>query len=270
MNFFKKHIALLTGTGLILLTNAIVLGGVAYNYSGSPQSHLTLSERELSYFNYDHDDNSGIAVNLQWKVLSQEIINPQRKVQSYDWYNYSREAYWLTDAKLRELGFDITTPAFPVEGSYRYKQLQDREVFLVLEQNGPSYQRYLEQAKLLAKEATTKEEAVRQVKAAESEVSRLFVVDAGNNPDELRKRYPDGAMYAITKGIIGANWQSGSNKPVLNAHIKELSVSSLHVSKPHDAVFVGQSYATPSARYQVNVAYGQRYEPWITGAKRTR
>lgn len=43
MNFFKKHFALLTGTSLIVLANAIALGGVAYNHSGTPQSHLTLS-----------------------------------------------------------------------------------------------------------------------------------------------------------------------------------------------------------------------------------
>ena len=155
-----------------------------------------------------------------------------------------------------------------MEGSYRYKQLKNREVFLVLELNGPSYQRYLEQAKVHAKEATTKEEAIRQVKEAQSEVSRLFVVDAGKNPDALRKQYPDISMYAITKGIVGASWQSTNNKPVLNAHITTLSVSQLHVSKPDDTVFTAYNNGNTPRRYQVNVVYGQRYEPWITSASK--
>ena len=270
MSIFKKYGALAMGVSLIILTNAIALVGVAYNRSSTPDSTLFLSERELSYNRYEHDDNSGVAVRLQWKVLSKDIVSQPRKAQSYDWYNYSREAFWLTDAKLLELGFDTTAPTFPEAGAYRYEQLKDREVFLVLELNGPSYQRYLVQARAHAKEASLKEEALRQIKEAEFESTRLFVIDAGKSADALRKRYPNRNMYTIVKGKVGAHWQSTDTKPVLNTSINSLSISQLHVPKPHDAVFTAPNNTNIPANYQVSVVYGQRYEPWVTGAQRTQ
>ena len=268
MSIFKKHRALVTGASLIILTNAIALAGVAYNRSKTPDSTLLLSERELSYNSYKYDDNSGIAVRLQWKVLSKDIVSQPQNGQSYDGYNYSREAYWLTDAKLVELGFDTTAPSFIAAGSYRYKQLKNREVFLVLELNGLSYQRYVEQAKAHAAKASGKEEALRQIKEAQFESTRLFVVDAGNNAEGLRTRYSNRNMYTIVKGVVGAHWQSTDTTPILNAYINSLSVSQLHVPKPHDVVFTAPQSTNIPAKYQLSVAYGQRYEPWITSARR--
>ena len=270
MNIFKKHRALAIGASLIILTNAIALGGVAYNRSSTPDSTLLLSERELSYNSYEYDDNSGIAVRLQWKVLSKDIVSQPRKGESYDWYNYSREAYWLTDAKLDELGFDTTAPSFIAAGSYRFKQLKNREVFLVLELNGSSYQHYIEQAKAHASKASVKEEALRQIKEAQFESTRLFVIDAGKDAEALRKRYPDRDMYTIVKGVVGAHWQSTDTNPILNAYINSLSVSQLHVPKPHDLVFTAPRSTSIPAKYQVSVAYGQRYEPWIITARRSQ
>lgn len=269
MSLFKKHRALVIGASLIALTNAVVLGGAAYNRGGTPESNLQLSQRELGYSNYSNDDNSGIAVSLSWKVLSKDVVGTPGKDNSYDWYNYSREAYWLTDAKMAELGFDIKAPDFREEGVYRYRQLKDREVFLVLELDGPAYELYASQAKVHAKANKSKEEAIRQVKEAEEESSRLFVVDAGLDVNALRQRYPDRNMYAIAKGIVGAHWQSTGDKPELNAYVDSLSVSSLHVPKPYDAVLSGYDIGTArTSKYQVNVIYGRRYEPWIAGAKR--
>lgn len=270
MSIFKKHRALVIGASLIILTNAIALSGVAYNRSSTPDSTLLLSERELSYNPYEHQDSSGIAVNLKWQVLSKDSVSQAEKGQPYDWYNYSREAYWFTDAKLRELGFDTTVPSFIEAGAYRYKQLKDREVFLVLELNGPAYRQYVVQAKAHAKKSEIKEETIRQIKQAEIESSRLFVIDAGKDAEALRKRYPNRNMYAIVKGIVGAHWQSTDTKPVLNSHINSFSVSRLHVPKPHDAVFVGLVNTNATAKYQVSVTYGQRYEPWITSARRAQ
>ncbi len=270
MSIFKKHRALVIGASLIILTNAIALGGVAYNRSSTPDSTLLFSERELSYNSYEYDDNSGISMSLQWKVLSKDIISPPRKGESYDWYNYSREAYWLTDAKLDELGFDTIAPSFIAPGSYRFKQLKNREVFLVLELNGSSYERYIEQAQVHASKASVKEEGLRQIKEAQFESSRLFVIDAGNNAVQLRKRYPNRNMYTIVKGIVDAHWQSTDTKPILNAYINSLSVSKLHVPKPHDVVFTAPRSTSIPAKYQVNVAYGQRHEPWITSARKSQ
>lgn len=269
MSFLKRHKALMIGASIILLTNAVALGGVAYNRSGTPDSSLTLSERELSYNIYQRDDDSGMAVSLLWKVLSKDILGAPRKDASYDWYNYSNEAHWLTDAKMLELGFDVKPPVNREAGVYRYKQLKDREVFLLLEFNGPAYATYARQAKLHASALGSKEEATRQIKEAEDKVSRLFVIDASTNADALRQHYPNRAIYVIAKGVIGAHWQGTGDKPQLSAYISRLSVSSLHVPKPHDAVLTtynGDNNA--NANYRIDVDYGKRYEPWITSARK--
>lgn len=272
MNLINKHKALVMGVGIIVLTNTIALGGVAFNRNGAVDSNLQLSERELGFNNYDYDDNSGIAVDLKWHVLSLYDKNGMGfDGTSYGWTNYSRDAYWLTNAKLQELGFDTSVPDFRDTETYRYKEFKDREVYLVLEFNGPTYQRYLDQVKAISKERKDKMLGLEEIKLAENAASRLFAIDAGTHAEVLRKRYPDRNMYVVARGVVGANWQSTDAKPVLNAYIRSLSVSRLHVPKPHDAVFSGYIIDNArTARYQVDVAYGQRHEPWIMVAKRTQ
>jgi hypothetical protein len=272
MSLFKRQKALVIGVGIIVLTNAVALGGVAYNRSGKADSSLQLTERELGYNSYEYDDNSGIAVSLKWQVLSMDDKHSLGfDGASYGWTNYSRDAYWLNDAKLRELGFDTTLPVFLEAGAYRYKQLKEREVYLVLEFNGPAYRRYLDQVKAVAKERKDKAQAMDEIKLAENEASRLFAIDANLDPDVLRKRYPDRKMYIVTKGIVGANWQSTDANPELNAYITNLSVSRLHVPKPHDAVFSNFSDAKGAdVGFRIDVDYGKRYEPWITSARKTK
>lgn len=270
MSFFKRYKALVIGTSIIILTNVVALGGVAYNRSGTADSSLELSERELSYNIYQRDDNSGVAVSLLWKVLSKGILGAPRKDISYDLYNYSNDAHWLTAAKIAELGFDVTTPDIREAGVYRYKQLKDREVFLVLEFNGPSYAVYTRQVKVHANALSSKEEAIRQIAEADDKVSRLFVINAGTNADVLRQRYPNRSMYIIAKGVVGANWQGTGDKHELNAYISRLSVSSLHIPKPHDAVFSAYNSGTSNradVSFRIDVDYGKRYEPWITSAR---
>ena len=228
MSFFKRQKALVIGTGIIVMTNVVALAGVAYNRSGTADSRLQVSDRELSYNIYQRDDNSGMAVSLLWKVLSKDILSAPRKDISYDWYNYSHEAYWLTAAKMAELGFDVSAPAYREAGVYRYKALKDREVFLVLELNGPAFATYVRQSIIHAKSQGSKEETARQIKEAQDETSRLFVIDAGMNAKTLRKRYPNRSMYIIAKGVVGANWQGTGDKAELNAYVSRLSVLSPH------------------------------------------
>ena len=65
MSRWPKH-SLIAGVGLIVVVNAIVLGGVAYNRSSEPESALRLSERELAapMRGYGNKENSGIALAL--------------------------------------------------------------------------------------------------------------------------------------------------------------------------------------------------------------
>jgi hypothetical protein len=280
MSTLKKYSAWIAGIGIILVTNALALGGAAYNRSQTPNSSLVLSERELVYNNYDQydNDNSGVALRIDWNVLSSDMKGQFWKTNDgFDSYNYSRNAYWLNDKKLQALGFDISKPDFSKNDEYQFKALKNREVFLVLEQNGPSYQRYLAGIKakmqhdlLLEKDEARKKEIIEQALSMQTNSSRLYAVDAGVDAAQLRKKYPDQTMYAVVKAVIAANWYEPTDgKLVLKASIHYLSVANIHVPKPYDTVFTAEKSDAKLA-YEVSLAYGQRYEPWITAAKRLK
>ena len=92
------------GFGLILLTNAVVLGSVWYNRSGDPDSTLALTDRELaSPVNYWHgEENSGLDLHLVWRT---EQSRPQAFTTGSVYFG--GEADWLDSAKLAELGIKV-------------------------------------------------------------------------------------------------------------------------------------------------------------------
>ena len=59
---------MLSAVLLLLVTNIVVLSGVAYNRAGEPVVSLELTERELTMVqSYRRtDENSGTALLLQW------------------------------------------------------------------------------------------------------------------------------------------------------------------------------------------------------------
>ena len=80
--------------GVVLLSNAVALGGVWYNRSGEPETQLLLSERELQrvYGGWLRDEDDGVLrLQLSW----------QRPGEGW-------QLPWLDEAKLHELGYSAT------------------------------------------------------------------------------------------------------------------------------------------------------------------
>ena len=109
-----KRAGLLGALALVVLVNAAVLGGVAWNRLGPLDASLRLTERELP-IEWDFDaaeEDTGLALELN--------VN--------DW----RVSHWLGEAKLRELGFRTE--------EYGWTKKQPlQKVYLVLEFNGPAW-----------------------------------------------------------------------------------------------------------------------------------
>ena len=144
MSWSRKH-TLIAGLALMALTNAVALVGVAWNRSAE-EAKLRLSERELHapYRWYGNRENSGLALNIAWRVLSE----PADATALYGWsYGVTGGApSWLDEAKMRELGFDTSTAGDAQRGRVRYEKQLPREVLLVLELEGQTYRRLLELA----------------------------------------------------------------------------------------------------------------------------
>ena len=264
---------LLAGLALLAATNAVVLGGVAYNRSGEPESVLRLSQRELAVpFTWGlARDNSGISLRLKWRVAGSPSVG------------YSRAAPWLDRAKLRDLGFDLSLPA----GGERYADRLPREVLLVLELDGAAYRAALAgaeervaqaQSRLAANPADRSlkfaaDNAARQLALERDGESRLFVIDAGRDISALRRRYPDRARYAIVRGQVRVESMPsrGGSAPV--GYVSELSVPEVNVPARDRGLFSAPRArfpvrdAKPGVRYELTLAFGKRLEPWLVDAR---
>ena len=282
MSWSRKH-SLIAGLGLIALTNAIALFGVVYNRSGGPEATLRLTQRELQvpYRWYGNRENSGLALSLVWRVLNER--SPE--VQIYGYVGTGGTPAWLDKAKMEALGFDVSAPAAysDLRRQIRYEKQLSREVLLVLEMDGPAYRRSLELAtQYLAREEAklalnpgdtglgTRVKNIREALEREtSGNSRLFVVDAGLEPSELRAKYPDTSRHGIVRGQVRLVSFAAPTGGIGN--IRGLSIESINVPFALRDVIGGAAQVVEvdqrnRAPFEATVAFGKRFEPWITAA----
>lgn len=278
--------ALWVGAALILATNAVILGGVAYNRSGEPESVLRLTQRELPvpYAWGWTNENSGLALRIVWRAVEREADLAEENASSY---GRGTSPQWLDETKLIALGIDVESLRYPSDERRHRRWLPSKDVFLVLELDGPAYQQLLDQTRRYAARAADRvrnspddKQLQRAAKAAEEalkgeerENSRLVVIDAGLNRETLRTAHTDRAHYAIVRGRIQPVAADRTHKP--RGHIVDLSVDEVNVPASFRGV-IGDARplqqrepAGPVARYDVTVQFGQRLEPWITAASKT-
>jgi Domain of unknown function (DUF4824) len=272
MNWSRRH-SFALGAALIVATNAVALLGVAYNRSGTPESELRLSERELRPpFEWGlQKENSGLSLALVWRAGKP----------------YGSTAAWLDREKLSELGFDVAQPAKTPADRRRYERLRSKEVYLVLELAGPAYQAALDAARGQAEkrgadalahpgDARLKAQAdfsEKQLFHEEHEASRLFVIDAGLDAAALRAKYPDRTKYAILRGRVRPIVQGdgahvgGTVTAVSNDSVNvPLDMRKAFEGVPPRAYGFGPRYTGPEI--EATVAFGKRFEGWLVGVVR--
>jgi hypothetical protein len=287
---WSRNRTLIAGIALIALTNAVALGGVAWNRSGTPESELKLTQRELHDI-YGFDRETGWTVlGLRWRTYSSE---------SDDLFYYGGSfgggmPDWLDEAKLAALGFDVSKQPDPRRESRRYARILPKEALMVLELDGPAAQAALQRARERLARETAKEAAEAgkgerrsQVKLAadalkreETSNSRLFVVDAGPDAAELRAKYPDRARYAIVRGKVRAYPPAPSGRAQerrWRGYIESIDTPRVNVPLEFRRQAGMALRAIPRAgptdpgpRYEVIVAFGQRLEPWVTAVSVTK
>ena len=271
---------LAAGLAIIIVTNLIVLGGVAYNRAGQPDAVVDLSERELSLPPlYQADsENSSMALNINCRI---ETETAAYNAGSADCLG---NPGWLNKEKLLALGFALQPRQDKRPGYVREDKTQPRRVYLVLEQNGDAYQRSLagreldlaEQQGLLAN-MPDKADYKRRVKVAENmldrerhDYSRLFAIDAGLDMTVLRSRYPDRRRYILMQALVRPVWRNTKRDDDWQGTITELLVDTIYIPLEYRAVFDSLEetrYQTgqdgQGSHYKVRVAVGRRAEPWI-------
>lgn len=280
MRTWPKAWLVLAGGGLILAVNAIVLGGAVYNRSGDVQAQMRLSERELGLPYYwqrgPREENSGLALKLAWQVGRRAApSDPAQGPNVYD-----RRADWLDAEKLRALGFRSPPEIEPDPGSRLVDRQPARSVWLLLEFDGESYRRVLGDAERRLErvrgsvpegasvaDTSRLQEAENALRQVREHNTRLFVIDAELDPVVLRRRYPDTARHLIARGRINTVRFRTSDAPEpLAGYIEAVDIDSVHVSTRFRPIFdaLGHTWGHDGPpRYDVTLAWGRRFEPWI-------
>ncbi|WP_347506296.1 DUF4824 family protein [Pseudomonas anguilliseptica] len=279
---------LVAGLVLIGVVNAIVLAGVAWNRQPPEDSRLQLSERELAAtYAYWRKDNSSLALRLDYRWPSQA---------DDDHYYLS-----ISAEKMAELGFHVPTE-LNEQTVRRYRRQLDRDALLVLELDGPAYQRevalmaaaHAEALRLQKSVPDSKElhEAAQHAANAldyeRRRASRLLVVDVGMDQQVLRARYPDRTRYAIVRSIIevqassvATDWDGKGDDPrpnnqrwtwQLGGSAETPGVQSLNLPQRWHATFdslpqqneqLAVDYLSDQKLFTADVAFGRRLEPWF-------
>ncbi|MEM7027261.1 MAG: DUF4824 family protein [Pseudomonadota bacterium] len=270
-----RYKPLIFGLALIILTNVIVITGALGNRAGEPDAALRLSERELSLRTWGRKENSGISLNLN--------------IHRNYYRGYSDRDNWLIGDKLKELGFKLIESEKHDETNRYVRKTLPKEVYIVLEFNGDAYrdavveaeEKRLEQENLLRGQLDSKEQQA-ELEAAELHLSRtkyslsrLFAIDAGLEPEALRQQYPDKAKYIITSGMVklSTRYDSEEKKSRIRGYISKIHITDIHVPLEHRMLFDNLSERERGEnnvrlpRYRVELAYGQRYEPWVVSVE---
>ena len=268
---------ILASVSLLLLTNVVVLAGVAYNRSGDPLVSIKLTERELPVWQSyrSTDENSGTALSVKWLIFS------PNKDPKYFSRTYTTPT-WLDDKKLTALGFDIKELKSNIK-KYQYRTSHlSTEAVVVLEYQGEAYHKTLALAESKAERLRKRvadfpddEEELDKLNDFEEKLSRLkisqsrlYAVDAGLDKQALMQKYADQNKYLFARGEIGLQW----TKDDIEGRIRQLYIQKIHASLPFSNILSGltsgEAYNSYSAvpvppRYKVRLNIGKRLEPWI-------
>ncbi|MCM5569707.1 DUF4824 family protein [Burkholderiaceae bacterium FT117] len=284
MNARGARWTLLAGVLLILVANAVVLAGVAWNRSGAPEAVLRLGTRELRvpYSQAARVENSGMLLRLQWRVPTTPAADARGSAAD----GIGASPAWLDEDRIAALGFEI-----PREGDVAARRLAlarqlSRDVLLVLEFDGPAYRRAVDHARQQAElaEARSRAEpgaadlkrraewAANRLRRAETIDSRLFVVDAGLDAAALRAVWPDASRHAIVEGRVRAALVGPDETARVGGYVSGLNVPAINVPSGARAALERALAASGARRkagqpivpgLEIEVAFGRRFEPWI-------
>ena len=166
-----------------------LLGSASWNRGGRPQM-IVLTERELG-------------LPAAWGMggrADREALRMRFRWQSRDDPQEAR--LWLSDLKLRELGFNTGVPAGAPEARWFYGRSLPRVAWVAFEYDGPAW-RAIERRR----ETFAGGERLEGSVPRDREPSRLVPVDAAVDLESLRQRY-EGAPVVVMPAILELRYET--------------------------------------------------------------
>jgi hypothetical protein len=279
---------------VILLTNIVVLAGVAHNRSGEPDVEITVTERELPLSSGAFgrgDEDTGLALHLRWQ-------SPNMRWRS-DWHDSG--PVWFDQAKLEALGYDCSVRLSDPDAEIYYDRQLPREAYVVFEYEGAGWAAWLKEwerdiglgSTLVTIGKRSQEDLDKHKKVYEhlpKTATRLVAIDVGNNAILLRQRYPEPRHFIIVKAQVRLAFvregktESGERyQAYLRGKVTNLLNEDIHVpyewQRELNRITQGKSIynvylngydweeTTIEPRFEVTLRYGKRHEPWITAIR---
>lgn len=257
---------------LLVVVNAMVLARVSDNRNGEAQAKLWLTERELPKSQWLPLENSGVDLRLRWRTLSRLDNEVDDGIPP-----------WLSGKKLEELGFVFANGVS--KDDYRAKPQPARQVFVVLEYNGPAYveavrraERALERLEEASRSGTNEEkptqssrlQAKKRIRSEENEMSRLFVIDAGIDVQQLAAAYRNPGRYLIARAVVQLHYREENERLWAYGRLQGLNPQRIHLPLGQRRLlerFMGDETRSKQEanlpRYEVELVYGRHGFPWI-------
>lgn len=224
----------------VLLASVGGLLGVASWNRGGTATSLVLTERELS-LPWDWPPATGEARELRLAFRWHSRDEPQDA------------RLWLTDIRLRELGFSTGVPAGAPEAEGFYGRSLPRTAWVAFEYDGPAW-RQIERRLVLGTSGT---DAARK--------SRLVPIDAGLDPDVLRRRHDQGRVLVLP-AVIGMRADIHPTRgPSVWAMVEHLAVGAVtvprHLRERLRPLSPHRERGRP--RYEVTLGVGRLGLAWV-------
>jgi hypothetical protein len=270
---------------LILLTNAVALTGVYLNRSGEPESRLRLSASAnwpaLGWRGRQGEQRAGAGPQLAGPRREQRRLlrrlqpasggTPDvagRGAHGGAGLRYQGPAQPTSDARaaLRAsvaargaAGAGTGRTGLAAGAGIRARENAARHEAARLANPG-------QQGVHAAKAEAGREQLER---SRRSHASRLFAIDAGLDADALRRRYPDRSRHLIVRGTVRPAERGPDGDHHLAGHVSQIAIAQVNVPFALRPVLEPLRNAPSPApdqqapRYEVQLAIGQRLEPWI-------
>jgi len=278
---------LAAAAALVVVVNAVVLAGVAWNRTGEPDARLTLTERELRLERDERrEENSGVSLVLVTNDLRTALDEPWR--HPGEAWRHPGEA-WLDARTLAALGFDVR-PLPEDDGdepARRYGRQPERRGYVVLQLGGSAWAAWEARAagtvaaveREVAAGKATADQLARQREWLARErrtASRLFPVAAGPDAAALRQAWPDRASFLVLPAAFGVSYAYRERaRPAERYQVEgafRLLTGELQVPRRLQGALPRQALRhvddrEHAPRFEVILATGRRLEPWIEAVR---
>ena len=228
---------------VLLITVGGLFGAAAWNRGGDVQS-IVLTERELRLAWNWPSDGPDARLRLQWQPR----------------YEPQDARLWLTDLKLREIGFTTGVPAGAPEAELFYGRSLPRLAWVAFELNGPAW-RLIEQ-RIAMRTAPDPANPTRPYRLAME--SRLVPIDAAVTPEPLRRRYAN-ATVIVMPAVIRMRYRSTEKEgPSVWGEVESLVTSEITIPSRLRGHLPPPAKASDEwPRYEVDFRVGRLGAPWV-------